>query len=64
MNRAVYATAAEQRRIGGIDDGIDCQGGNVGLNDTQDSGHIGIGRCSGLSRGSMNAFRAPGNRDA
>lgn len=35
MNRPVHATAAEQRRIGGVDDSIDFERGDVGLYDTQ-----------------------------
>ena len=33
MDRAVDATATEQRCIGGVDDGIDTQGRDVGDND-------------------------------
>src|ERR687898_255961 len=35
MNRAVDATAAQEAAVGGIDDGIDVQGGDVGNNDFQ-----------------------------
>jgi hypothetical protein len=33
VDRAIDAAAAEKGRVGGIDDGIDRQGGDVRLND-------------------------------
>jgi hypothetical protein len=33
VNGTIHAAAAEQRRVGGIDDGIDIQRGDVGLDD-------------------------------
>ena len=35
MNGAIDATATEQRRIGGVDDGVNAQCGDVGNNDFQ-----------------------------
>jgi hypothetical protein len=35
MNRPVDATAAEQRAVGGIDDGVDVQRGDVGDDDLE-----------------------------
>jgi len=39
MNRAVDAPAAEQRRVGGVDDRINPQRGDVGAQRAQDGGH-------------------------
>jgi len=35
MDRAVNAAAAEQRRIGSVDDGVNAQSGDIGNNDFQ-----------------------------
>jgi hypothetical protein len=35
VDRAIHATAAEQRRVGGIDDGVNAKRGDVGDNDFQ-----------------------------
>jgi hypothetical protein len=35
VDRAVHATAAEQRRIGGVDDGVNAKRSDVGDNDFQ-----------------------------
>jgi hypothetical protein len=35
MDRAVHATAAEQRRVRGVDDGVNAQARDVGDNDFQ-----------------------------
>jgi hypothetical protein len=38
MDRAVHAAAAEQRRIGGVDNGINAQGGDIGDDDFEPCG--------------------------
>jgi hypothetical protein len=37
MDRAVHPTAAKQGRVGGVDDGIDAQGRDVGGDDFKPS---------------------------
>jgi hypothetical protein len=44
MNRAVDATTAEQRRVRGVDDGVNAQARDVGDDDFQP-------RCADLARG-------------
>lgn len=48
MDRTVDPAAAQQRRVGGIDDGFDREGGDIGLNSMQCGWH---GKSPGLRIG-------------
>src|SRR5574340_902975 len=56
VDGAIHRAAAQQRRVGCIDNGIDCESGDVGLNLTQCGGHHAWQRY--LPRVCMNAFSA------
>jgi hypothetical protein len=41
MDGAIHATTAEQRVVGGIDDGVNVEGGDVGVDDLDTVRHGG-----------------------